>query len=157
MRHHRISGSSQAGFTLIELMIVVVVIGILAAVAYPSYQDYVRRGKRSDAQQFMSEVSLRQGQYILDARAYTDKMGSGGLNMSRTGYTCDDTATPPKCTSSLYTFTVSVDNAATPPSYDIQAVPTSGTPQASDGTMHLTSAGSKTRIVNSVDKGWSGN
>jgi type IV pilus assembly protein PilE len=154
---HRLSGSSQAGFTLIELMIVVVVIGILAAVAYPSYQDYVRRGKRSDAQQFMSEISSRETQYILDARAYTDKMGAGGLNMSRAGITCDDTTTPPKCTSSLYTFTISVDNTATPPSFDIQAAPISGTPQASDGTMHLLSTGSKTRMVSSVDKGWTGN
>jgi type IV pilus assembly protein PilE len=150
----RISGSLSAGFTLIELMIVVVVIGILAAVAYPSYQDYVKRGKRSDAQQFMSEISLRQGQYILDARAYTDKMGAGGLNMSRSGVTCDDTTTPPKCTSALYTFTISADNSATPPSYTITATPISGTPQASDGTLNLTSTGTKTRMVSSVDKGW---
>jgi type IV pilus assembly protein PilE len=152
MRHTRTLPA--VGFTLIELMIVVVVIGILAAVAYPSYQDYVKRGKRSDAQQFMSEIALRQGQYILDARAFTAKMGSGGLNMSRSGWTCDDTTTPPKCTSPLYTVTITVDNTATPPSYDIQAAPTSGTPQASDGTLHLTSVGTKTRLVSSVDKGW---
>jgi type IV pilus assembly protein PilE len=157
MRHTRTftrTPGITAGFTLIELMIVVVVIGILAAVAYPSYQDYVRRGKRSDAQQFMSEISLRETQYILDARAFTDKMGAGGLNMSRQGWTCDDTTTPPKCTGALYTITITVSNTATPPTYDIQAVPTSGTPQASDGTLHLLSTGVKTRLVSSVDKGW---
>src|SRR5688572_27547456 len=155
MRHMQISGSSRSsGFTLIELMITVVVIGILAAVAYPSYQDYVKRGKRSDAQQFMSEVALRQGQYILDARGYTDKMGAGGLNMSRSGYTCDDTTTPPKCTSSLYTFTIAHSNTATPPSYTITATPIAGTPQATDGTLNLTSTGTNTRMVSRVDKGW---
>jgi type IV pilus assembly protein PilE len=152
--HHRLSGSSRAGFTLIELMIVVVVIGILAAVAYPSYQDYVKRGKRSDAQQFMSEISSRETQYILDARQFTDKMGSGGLNMARTGWTCDDTV--PNCTNSLYTLTVTVDNTATPPTYDIKAAPKSGTPQADDGDLHLFSTGSKTRMVSGVDKGWTG-
>ena len=141
------------GFTLIELMIVVVVIGILAAVAYPSYQDYVKRAKRSEAQQFMSEISLKETQYILDARAYTDKLASGGLNMSRSGWTCTDAS----CTSTLYTITVSVVNTATPPTFDIKALPTAGTSQADDGEMHLLSVGTKTRLVNSVDKGWTGN
>ncbi|CDM41975.1 MULTISPECIES: type IV pilin protein [Pseudomonadaceae] len=45
------------GFTLIELMIAVAVIGILAAIAYPSYQEHVRKGKRADAQAALMELS----------------------------------------------------------------------------------------------------
>lgn len=50
--------SNQAGFTLIELMIVVVIVGILAAIAYPAYQNYVREARRAEAK---SEL-LRQAQ-----------------------------------------------------------------------------------------------
>jgi type IV pilus assembly protein PilE len=150
MRHTRSSGTSAAGFTLIELMIVVVIIGIIAAVAYPSYQEYVKRAKRSEAQQFMSEISLRETQYILDARQYTDALAAGGLNMARAGWTCIDAS----CTYPSYVITVTVDNAATPPSYQIIATPVAGTPQATDGTLNLYSNGTKTRMVSSVDKGW---
>src|SRR2546430_1240950 len=60
----------SVGFTLIELMITVVVIAILAAIAYPSYQDHLRKGRRASAQAFMVDAANRQQQYLLDARNY---------------------------------------------------------------------------------------
>ena len=140
---------SVSGFTLIELMIVVAVITILGSIAYPSYMSYATRSKRSDAQQLMQEISLREGQYILDARAYTASLGSGGLNIARSGWTCTT-----NCTSPNYTISAAVDNSTTPFSYTISATPISGSGQANDGTLTLTSTGTRQRLVNSVDKGW---
>lgn len=137
------------GFTLIELMVVVAVIGILAGIAWPSYQEYVRRSNRSAAQQLMLEISNRQQQYIVDARQYTATLGSGGLNIgSKDGWTC---AT--NCTNSHYTLSAAVDNTATPPTFTLTATPSGGL-QSGDGTLTLDSLGNKRRMVSGSDKGW---
>lgn len=54
MRTHR----KQRGFTLIELMITVAVVGILASIAYPSYADYIRRGRKNEAKAALQQVAL---------------------------------------------------------------------------------------------------
>ena len=144
---------SAMGFTLIELMIVVAVITLLASIAYPSYTAYTKRAKRSDAQQLMQEIALKEGQYILDARSYTQTIGTGGLNINRQGWDC--TTTPANCTNPNYTISVSqMDMTATPPTYTIKAEPVSGSVVANDGTLTLTSTGSRARMVSGVDQGW---
>ena len=121
---------AHRGFTLIEVMITVLIVSILAAVAYPSYQEHLKKGRRADAQSFMIEIANRESQYLLDARSYTATIGGGGLNL-----------TSPTDLASRYTFAVAVV-AGPPPSFTITATAIGS--QLSDGNLTLDSQGSKT-------------
>ena len=147
------SGTSSRGFTLIEVMIVVAIIGVLSAIAFPSYQRYVQRGNRSQAQQLMLEIASKQQQYMLDARAFTATIGTGGLNIaSKDGWTCTTS-----CVNSFYSVSVTVDNTATPPTFTITADPSSSASQAADGKLTLTSDNTKKRLSPpgfTTDLGW---
>lgn len=66
------------GVTLIELMIVVVIVGILASIAYPAYQDQVRKSRRSDGKAALQTLATRLEQYYLDNKQYTSTLGSLG-------------------------------------------------------------------------------
>ena len=67
----------QQGFTIIELMIVVVVIAVLAAVALPAYTDYVTRSKLAEAKAHLSDLRVKMEQFYLDNRRYSSTPGGG--------------------------------------------------------------------------------
>jgi type IV pilus assembly protein PilE len=66
------------GFTLLELMIVVAIVGILAAIAFPSYMQYPRRSARAEAQSYLSDIAALQQQYLVDKRSYAPSLASLG-------------------------------------------------------------------------------
>ena len=67
------------GFTLIELMITVAIIGILAAVAYPSYTEYVTRANRAEALRELMRIANLEEQYFMDHRVYTGDISKLGV------------------------------------------------------------------------------
>jgi type IV pilus assembly protein PilE len=70
----------SAGFTLIEIMVVVIIISILAGIGLPLYQDAMRKARRADARESLMEAASRQEQYMLDRSTYTADMKELGYD-----------------------------------------------------------------------------
>jgi len=117
----------QAGFTLIEIMIVVVIIGVLASIAYPSYQQHVIKSRRAAvASCLLQHAQLMERQYTT-ALTY---VGAGA----------------PVCEASVARFyNVGFDGAVTARAYTIQAVPTGAQRDPKCGTLTLNAQGVRTK------------
>lgn len=116
------------GFTLIEVMIVVAIIGILAAIAYPSYRDQVRRSNRSDAYSALTAMANAQEKFYLANNTYADTLAKLGFGAtSNEGY---------------YQLIIPNADATT---FTVRATPTGGQADDTDCTqLDLTAAGQKT-------------
>jgi type IV pilus assembly protein PilE len=117
------------GFTLVELMIAVAIVGILTAIAYPSYTNYLIKGNRAVAKAYLMEVVQKQQQFLLDNRAYSAT--AADLNL-----------TEPKEFTNFYTLSIALDGGP-PPGFTATAKPKAGTRQGSDGDLTINNKGEK--------------
>jgi type IV pilus assembly protein PilE len=123
---------TQRGFTLLELMIVVIVVAILAAIAIPSYRQYVLRAHRTDAQRQLIDAAARQERYFYSNNAYASALSD--LGMSST--------VPAGATGQDVTYTLSVASASST-DYLFKATPVNGQTQDKCGWFELSRAGER--------------
>ncbi|GAA0692976.1 type IV pilin protein [Marinobacterium maritimum] len=112
---------TNAGFTLIELMIVVVVIGVLASIAYPAYLEYVAKSKRAEGKAALALAAQRM------ERCFTANNTYAGCAIN----VVVDSGS----------YTISLQGAATTSAYKLQAVPAGGFTGDACGTLTINQAG----------------
>lgn len=140
----KLTQNLSRGFTLIEIMIVVVVIAILAAVAVPSYSEYVRRSARTVGQNYLAELAQRQELFFQNNRTYADTVAKLGLSIPGEVSDRYDAAS----------LTIVV-NAGPPASFTITMKPLTSGLLAGEGLVTITSTGIRTWVdKNKNTKRW---
>jgi type IV pilus assembly protein PilE len=116
------------GFTLMEILIAVAIIGILAAIALPSYQKQIQKSNRAAAKAILGDAANKQQIYLSQARVYATTLSELGIS-------------PEADLAKVYDFAIASD-AGPPPTFTITATPKAN--QVPDGWIALDSNGSKT-------------
>lgn len=125
----------QQGFTLIELMIALAIVAILAALAIPSYKQYVVRAQRKEAQAALQGLGQAMERFYAQNNTYVGTDAGSGVPAM-----FNDTS-PLDGGQAVYNLRIT---SATATAYSLEAQPITGASQAGDGTVGLTSTGDRT-------------
>ncbi|MGR9106690.1 MAG: type IV pilin protein [Gammaproteobacteria bacterium] len=117
--------SNQRGFTLLELMVTVAVVGILAGIAYPAYQGQIRSTRRADAQAELLQMANFMERFFTENSRYDQDMTGTAVSLP-----------PPTGNDPKYAYAL---NPVGPGSYTLRATPIG--PQTGDGFLELTDSG----------------
>jgi len=118
----------QSGFTLIELMITVAIIAILGAIAYPTYTDFVERGRRNDAKAVMLEAAQFMERRFTENRSYSGATLPTSLTQA------------PREGDAWYAISVNIPSAT---AYALTAAPKSGWTPKKCGSLTLNQLGTR--------------
>ena len=133
----------QRGFTLIELMITVAVIAILAAIAYPSYQDSIRKSRRTDAKNALTQAAANMERYYTEKNTYAMPAICGG-----TPAICPGSCSAGVCTSTEGNYLIVLKPAPTAIAFTIVANPVLGGTQVLDGMLSIDQNNVKQQDIN---------
>jgi len=125
----------QNGFTLIELMVTVAIVGILAGIAYPSYQDSVMKSRRADAKGALLGLANAMERHFTARNTY---LGAGTIDGDTGSPTIFSATSPVDGGTPYYNLTI---NAATASTYTLHAAPTGAQANDKCGTLSLTQTG----------------
>lgn len=137
------SGKMNKGFTLIELMIVVAIIGVLAAIAYPSYQNSIRKAHRIEAQADLMDIAKKIQRYKIANFTYLQPPvapSQVGLPITLTNIGETIPLTIPRQGQALYTITLTDVGTNT---WTLTATPINNTTQQLDGVLSTNHRGEK--------------
>jgi type IV pilus assembly protein PilE len=137
-----ITANRMQGFTLIELMIVIVIVAILVSIGYPSYTQYLTRAKRQAAKNMIYQITDRQEQFFLDNRSYAANLTALGFAADTMALDRNGQITDASDTERTYTFDLTNTSATT---YTVSIAPqlAQASHDSACGTLTLTHTGNR--------------
>jgi len=150
MKYESLKVGSQRGVTLMELMIVVAIISMIAAFAYPSYTQHIVNTKRTAATSTLLQIADRQQQFFMDNKSYTNDLTNLGFGSSPLYVSDNGNAVAAGDADAVYLFTLANVGATT---FTAIAAPLGGQLKrdADCGSLTLNQAGARDALGGGTD------